>query len=148
MLRSLLQTDASVPALLLRVTLGLLLFPHGAQKALGWFGGYGISGTLGFFSSKLHIPTPLGAAAIAAEFLGSIALILGLGGRLAAAAIGVTMVVAALVVHSQNGFFMNWSGAQAGEGFEYNLALIAMALAVVWLGSGALSIDGVLSRSS
>lgn len=130
--------------LLTRLALALVIFPHGAQKVLGWFGGYGIAGTMGYFTKSLGIPAPLGAAAIAVEFLGPIALALGLGGRLAAAGIATVMAVAALTVHRTNGFFMNWFGGQAGEGYEFHILAIALALVVIVGGSGSLSLDHVL----
>ena len=147
MVQSLLSTDSSSAALVLRLTLAAVMFPHGAQKVLGWFGGYGLKGTLGYFQNTLGIPAPLALAAFAAEFLAPIALVLGLGGRLAAVAIGITMLVA-LTLHKSNGFFMNWTGAQKGEGFEFHLALIAISAAVAILGSGAFSLDRLLSKAA
>jgi putative oxidoreductase len=146
MLRTLFATDPSSAALILRIGLAAVIFPHGAQKVLGWFGGHGLQASLGFFKNALGIPAPLALLAIAAEFLAPMALVAGLGGRVAALGIGVTMLVA-LTVHRANGFFMNWSGAQKGEGFEYHLAVIAIAVAVSILGSGAWSIDRVIARS-
>ena len=127
-----------------RLALGLVMFPHGAQKMLGWFGGYGFTGTMGFFTGQ-GIPAPLVFLAIAAEFFGSIGLIVGLLGRVAAFGIFCNMVVAILTVHMSNGFFMNWFGKQAGEGFEYHLLAIGLAVAVMIGGSGAASIDRALT---
>lgn len=132
--------------LLSRLALAFVIFPHGAQKVLGWFGGYGFSGTMGYFTKTLGIPAPLGVAAIAVEFLGPVALALGLGGRVAAAGIAAVMAVAAITVHRGNGLFMNWSGGQAGEGFEFHILAIALALVVVFGGSGSLSLDHLLFR--
>ena len=129
---------------LARVTLGVVMFPHGAQKVLGWFGGYGLSGTLEAFTTKMGIPAPLALCAIAAEFLGAIALVLGLGGRVAALSIGITMAVAA-TMQAGNGFFMNWYGKQSGEGFEYHLLAIGLAAVLVLRGSGAFSLDRMLA---
>ena len=145
-LRGLLATNGDPLDLALRLVLGLVILPHGAQKVLGWFGGYGLSGTMGFFTGTLGIPAVFAALAIAAEFLGGIALVLGAGTRVAALAVGVTMLVAALMVHLPNGFFMNWSGAQKGEGFEYHLLAVAVAAALVVRGGGALSVDRLLFR--
>jgi len=128
-----------------RLTLGLVMFPHGAQKALGWFGGYGYSGTMGYFTQSMHIPAPLAFLAIAAEFAGSICLILGLFSRLAAAAIAANMIVAIFMVHAANGFFMNWTGNQKGEGFEYHLLAVGLALIVLVQGAGAASLDGLIA---
>ncbi len=146
MFKRLLATDCDIAALVLRLGLGIVMFPHGAQKVLGWFGGYGLAGTWGFMTGQLHIPAVFAALAITAEFAGSLGLIVGLLGRVAAFGIGVEMAVAAFVGgHVANGFFMNWSGHQAGEGFEYHILVIVIALAVMIKGSGALSLDRLLA---
>jgi putative oxidoreductase len=146
-LRKLLETDDDdVAALVLRLALGIVIFPHGAQKALGWFGGFGFSGTMGFFTGDLRIPALFAFLAILAEFAGSLGLIVGLLGRVAAFGIACNMVVATLLVHLPNGFFMNWSGQQAGEGFEFHLLALGIALALMIRGSGAVSLDGVLEK--
>jgi putative oxidoreductase len=121
------------------------MFPHGAQKLLGWFGGYGFSGTMGFFTGNMGIPWIFALAAILAESLGSIALILGLGTRIAAAAIATNMVVAVLMSHLHTGFFMNWFGNQKGEGFEYHLLALGLAGALMIAGGGKASVDLALS---
>ena len=146
-LQKLFKTDNTVSALLLRLTLGVVFFPHGAQRELGWFGGYGFTGTMGFFTGTLHIPALFAFLAIAAEFAGSIALILGFGTRIAAFGIASTMAVAIAMVHSQFGFFMNWAGAQKGEGYEYHLLAIGIALALILRGGGKWSADAAISRS-
>ncbi len=146
MFKRLLATDCDIAALVLRLGLGIVMFPHGAQKVLGWFGGYGLAGTWGFMTGQLHIPAVFAALAITAEFAGSLGLIVGLLGRVAAFGIGVEMTVAAFVGgHAANGFFMNWSGHQAGEGFEYHILVVVIALAVMIKGSGALSLDRLLA---
>src|SRR5436309_8269019 len=145
MLRKLLQTQNDYAALLVRLGLGLVMCPRGAQKALGWFGGPGIGGTIEGFRS-MGIPPFVGALAIMAGFLGSIGLVVGLLGRVAAFGIGCVMVVAALMVSLPNGFFMNWTGNLKGEGHEYHLLAVAMALAVMVRGSGAWSLDYLLTR--
>ena len=146
-LRDLLRTEASYSQALLRVTLGAVMFPHGAQHALGWFGGYGFGGTLGWMTETLGFPAPLAALAIVTELLGSIALVLGLGGRIAALGIAGLMVGAAST-HTSNGFFMNWFGTlpAGAEGFEYHLLALVIAIAVAVRGSGALSLDRALVR--
>src|ERR1700681_3025144 len=98
--------------LVLRLALAVVIFPHGAQKMLGWFGGYGFAGTMQFFTGMMHIPAFLAVLAILAKFLGSILVALGLLTRLASLAIVVNMVVAVATIHLRNGFFMNWSGQQ------------------------------------
>ena len=146
LLRCLVHTNNSFAPLLARLTLGIVMFPHGAQKVLGWFGGYGFSGTMNFFTQSMHIPAPLAFLAIAAEFAGSLGLIFGLCGRLAAFGIATNMVVAILTVHAANGFFMNWYGNQKGEGFEYHLLAIGLALIVIIHGAGQASVDGLIAR--
>jgi putative oxidoreductase len=143
----LLKTDNDVTGLILRLILGVTFFVHGAQLTLGWFDGYGFSGTMGFFTGTLHIPAPLAFLAIVAQFAGGIGLILGLLTRLAALGIGANMLVAVAMVHANYGFFMNWSGSQKGEGFEYHLLAIAIAIALVVRGGGKWAVDTALDHS-
>ena len=145
--QSLIATTNDVGPTILRLMLALVIFPHGAQKALGWFGGYGMSGTLGFFGS-MGIPVVFGLLAIAAEFLGAIGLAVGLLSRVAAFGIASTMAVAILTVHVHNGFFMNWAGTAKGEGFEYHLLVLAMTLVIMVKGGGKASLDRALTRRS
>src|ERR1700686_828579 len=126
---------------ILRLVLGVVFFAHGAQKMLGWFGGYGFTGTMGFFTGAMHIPAPLAFLAIAAEFFGGLGLIVGFLTRIAAFGIAVNMLVAIAAVHSPFGFFMNWSGTQKGEGFEYHLLVLAMTAFLMIRGAGAFSVD-------
>src|SRR5262245_10227040 len=111
-LKLLCKTNDSFAPLLARLTLGIVMFPHGAQNMLCWVGGYGFSGTMNAFTQQMHIPAPLAFLAIMAEFAGSIGLIVGCLSRVAAFGIGTNMVVAIFTVHASNGFFMNWFGAQ------------------------------------
>ena len=148
MFRKLLATSNDWTLTILRLVLGVIFFAHGAQKALGWFGGYGFSGTMGFFTSMMHIPAPFAFLAICAEFLGGIGLIVGALGRVAAFGMSVNMIVAVLMVHSQFGLFMNWTGQQKGEGFEYHLLAIAIGVVLMVRGSGAASVDRALSGQS
>jgi len=140
-----LSTDQDRTLLAQRVALGLVLFPHGAQKLLGWFGGYGWSGTMAFFTDTMRLPAPLAFLIILAESLGAVGLVLGAGTRLAALGVAAVMVGAIFTTHLDVGFFMNWSGAQRGEGFEYHLLALALALPLVVRGGGALAVDGVLA---
>lgn len=140
-----LSTDQDRTLLAQRVALGLIMFPHGAQKLVGWFGGYGWSGTMAFFTDTMHLPAPLAFLIIVAESLGAAGLILGAGTRLAALGIASVMLGAIFTTHLHVGFFMNWSGAQHGEGFEYHLLALALALPLVVRGGGARSVDGVLA---
>ncbi len=134
-------TDASVAPTLLRTTLAAVMFPHGAQKLLGWFGGFGLSATLEFFTDAMHLPWPLALLIILLESLGSIALLLGLATRPIAAGLAAIMVGAIATTHAQHGFFMNWFGNQRGEGFEYHLLAIGIAVALVVTGGGRASLD-------
>ena len=145
MIRKLMATSNDWTLTVLRLVMGAVFFAHGAQKMLGWFGGYGFSGTMGFFTNVMHIPAPLAFLAICAEFLGGIGLILGALGRLAAFGIACNMLVAVLMVHTQFGLFMNWSGQQKGEGFEFHLLAIAIAIVLMARGSGAFSVDQALT---
>jgi putative oxidoreductase len=148
MIRKLFATDDSTATAILRLVLGAVFFAHGAQKMLGWFGGYGFSGTMGFFTGMLHIPAPFAFLAIAAEFFGGLGLILGFLTRIAAFGIAVNMVVAIATVHGAFGLFMNWSGTQKGEGIEYHLLVLAMTTFLMIRGAGALSVDRVISTAS
>jgi putative oxidoreductase len=131
----------SLSLLLLRLTLAVVIFPHGAQKVLGWFGGPGWSGTMGWFTGTVGLPTALAALVMLIEFLAPLALGLGLLTRLAALGLIAVMIGAVVKVHFAVGFFMNWYGSQKGEGFEYHLLVIGMALALVVGGAGRLSVD-------
>jgi putative oxidoreductase len=146
MFRKLISTSDDFAVTLARLVLGVVFFAHGAQKMLGWFGGHGFTGTMGFFTQMLHIPAPLAFLAICAEFFGGLGLLVGLLGRVAAFGIAMNMVVAIFTVHIHNGFFANWSGQQKGEGIEYHLLAIALALVVMIKGSGAFSADRALSK--
>jgi putative oxidoreductase len=145
MLKRLIRTDDDTAALILRVMLGVVFFPHGAQKLFGWFGGNGFSGTMAFFTDKMGIPAVLAFLAIMAESVGAVALIAGFLTRVAALGVGTNMVVAIFMVHLPNGFFMNWAGNKQGEGFEYHLLVIAIALALIIKGGGRWSFDRMLS---
>jgi putative oxidoreductase len=140
-----LATDGTAPVIA-RLALAVVLFPHGAQHALGWFGGYGFSGTLGWMTGTLSFPAPLAALGIVSELLAPVALLAGVGGRLAGALLFSLMAFAAST-HLDNGFFMNWFGTlpTGAEGFEYHLLAMALALVVVIAGSGRFSVDRYLA---
>ena len=146
-IKKFLATDQqSWSLLIVRLALGFVLLPHGMQKALGMFGGYGFAGTVGFFQS-MGMPFIIGTLVILAEFVGSIGVIIGLGTRFMAASILLTMSGAMVLGgHLQNGFFMNWFGMQKGEGVEYFILIIAFALATVIGGSGKFSFDNLVSK--
>ena len=145
-LQLLFKTNSSFGPLVARLVLGFVMLPHGAQKALGWFGGHGFAGTMQFFTGMMHIPVVFAFLAIAAEFAGALGLIAGLLSRVAACGIASVMVVAIATVHGANGFFMNWLGNQKGEGFEYHLLAIGLALVVMIQGGGKASLDGLIAH--
>jgi putative oxidoreductase len=140
------QTDDTWAGLALRITLGLVMFPHGAQKMLGWYGGFGFSGTMGFFTETMHLPWIVALLVIVGEFFGSLGLIAGLLTRITAASFMVIMLGAITTAHLQNGFFMNWLGKQQGEGYEYHLLVIGMSLALLVTGAGKWSVDKVIAE--
>src|SRR5439155_22932332 len=125
-----------------------VFFAHGALEMLGWIGGFGFSGTMGFFTGTMHIPTLLAFLAIAAEFFGSLGLILGFLTRIAALGIATNMAVAIATVHRAVGFFMNWNGTQKGEGFEFHLLVLAIAGFLMIRGAGAVSVDRAIATAS
>jgi putative oxidoreductase len=145
MLKKLLRTESDEGGCIARLMLGVVFFPHGAQKALGWFGGLGFSVTLNAFAG-MGMPKPVAALVILGEFLGAIGLIFGLLSRVAAFGIAAIMLGAIFMVHAQHGFFMNWFGNQKGEGIEYHLLAIGLALVVMVKGSGCCSLDRILSK--
>ena len=145
MIKSLFRTENDYLLSVMRAVLGVVFFAHGAQKVLGWFGGYGFGPTMGYME-HMGIPAPFALLAIAAEFAGGLGLIAGLLSRVAAFGIGVEMMVAIAKVHGANGLFMNWAGNQKGEGFEYHLLALALLAVVLVRGAGALSLDGRIAR--
>jgi putative oxidoreductase len=145
-MKTLFQTDEAWSGLILRVVLGLVMLPHGAQKLLGWYGGFGFAGTMGFFTEQMHVPAAVAFLVIIGESFGSLGLIMGFLTRFTAASLSLIMAGAIAMVHWPNGFFMNWFGKQAGEGFEYHLLVIGMSLALLIAGAGRWSVDGAIAR--
>ncbi len=140
MFKNIMHTEDDWAALFARLALAVVFFPHGAQKVLGWFGGTGFSATLGMFG-QLGLSKPVTLLVMAVEVLGPICLLLGLLSRVAALGIIGEMVGAVALIHRHFGFFINWWGTQKGEGYEYHILAIALALVVLIKGSGALSVD-------
>jgi len=138
-------TDDAWTGLIIRVVLGLVMLPHGAQKLLGLFGGYGFSGTIGSFTQH-GMPWLIAFLVIMGESFGALGLIVGFLTRFAAFGIFCIMMGAIGLVHWPNGFFMNWFGKQAGEGFEYHLLMIGMGVALMVAGGGRWSVDGLIGR--
>lgn len=147
MIQKLLQTHDDLALAFVRFVLGIVLFAHGAQKMLGWFGGFGFSGTIGAFT-QLGMPAALAVFVIFVEFFGGLSMIFGLLSRLAGLGIVALMLGAIFTVHIHNGFYMNWLGKQKGEGFEFHLLVIAIAVLIMVRGAGALSLDRLISSKA
>lgn len=145
MLKRFFGTTNDILPVILRLTLGVVMFPHGAQKLLGWFGGDGFSGTMGYFTGT-GLPAAVAFLVIMAESLGSLGLIFGFLTRFSAFGIAMNMLGAILMVHLKTGFFMNWTGKLQGEGYEYHLLVLGIALALMIRGGGAVSVDGEIAK--
>lgn len=145
MFNKLIGTSNDVALTILRLVLGVVFVAHGAQKMLGWFGGYGFQGTVAFFA-HLGMPTAVTVLIMATELFGGLGLIVGFLTRIPALGIACLMIGAVFMVHLPNGFFMNWYGNQKGEGFEFHLLAIAMAAVLLLRGAGAYSVDRALSK--
>ncbi|MEP7152372.1 MAG: DoxX family protein [Nitrospira sp.] len=146
MVKHFFATDESWSGLTLRLTLGLVMFPHGAQKLLGWFSGFGFDGTMGFFTQKMGLPWIIAFLVIMGEFFGSLGLLVGFLTRFTAASFIVIMLGAIVTTHLPIGFFMNWFGQQQGEGYEYHLLVIGIGLALLMTGGGKWSIDRLIAE--
>lgn len=143
MIGRLLQTEQSYALLVLRVALAIVILPQGAQKLLGWFGGPGVDGTMQMFAA-LGVPAGIAVLVIVSDFFGSLALAIGLVGRFASFGTTMVMLGAMVLVHGRNGFFLNWNGDQAGEGIQFHLLVLAVAVVLMARGSGAWSVDRLL----
>jgi putative oxidoreductase len=145
MFDKLIRTDENWAVFVARITVGLVMLPHGMQKMFGWFDGAGFGGTLGYFDT-IGIPAVFAVLVIFAEFFGSLGLIFGFLSRIAAAGIALDMIGAIFKVHLIFGFFMNWWGLRAGEGYEFHLLVIGLCVVVILAGSGKLSVDAALAK--
>jgi putative oxidoreductase len=147
-MKKIFATNENSSATIIRIVLGLILFPHGAQKLLGWFGGYGFDGTMGFLTGSVGLPWIIGFLVIIIEFFGALALIFGFATRIVS--IGLIALFAGIVFtgHLDHGFFMNWNGQQKGEGYEYHLLVIGMALSLLVSGAGKWSADYAIQRKA
>lgn len=138
------KTDNGIVPLVLRAALVIVVFPHGAQKLFGWFGGYGFFGMMDYFTETMGLPWIIGFLVIMLETIGAVALIAGFATRI----ISVFYIALALGIvfssHIQNGFFMNWFGNQAGEGYEYFILWIGIATVLVITGGGRWSLDKMM----
>lgn len=146
LVQTLLTTHPNIGFSIARLTLGLVIFPHGAQKLLGLFGGNGYTATMEFFATQMGLPSIVAFSIIMIEFFGSISLILGFLSRFWALSLVVMFIGIIYTTQLEHGFFMNWFGNQAGEGFEYSLLIIGLALSILVNGSGKWSIDGKISN--
>lgn len=130
--------------LITRLTIGIVLFPHGAQKMLGAFGGYGFKGTMGFFTDTMNLPWIIGFMVINIEFFGALSLIAGFASRIWSALTIILFIGIIFSSHLEHGFFMNWFGNQQGEGYEFHLLIIGLAIATLINGSGKYSVDSMI----
>lgn len=147
MLHHITKTDDSFAAVILRLTLAVVIWPHGAQKMLGLFGGTGFDMTMMYFTDQLGLPWIIAFLVILIEFFGPLMLIIGLWSRVAAGALLCLFVgIIFFAGHMATGFFMNWGGQQGGEGFEYHLLVLGICVAIIFLGSGRLSVDRALTK--
>jgi putative oxidoreductase len=146
MIRMIFGTQNDMAGLIMRLTLGAVMLPHGLQKVFGLFGGAGLQATLQSFTTRMGLPMPVAILVILAESAGALGLIFGFCTRLCALGIALVMGGAIVMVHWQHGFFMNWFGRQAGEGFEYHLLVIGLALALLVHGGGKWSFDQRIAR--
>lgn len=135
---------ANTTALIARLAIGLVIFPHGAQKLFGWFGGYGFSGTMSFLTGGAHLPSFIAVLVILIESFGALFVFAGFLTRIAALGLLLQFLGVMFTIHLQNGFFMNWSGTQKGEGIEFFLLLIALALILLFTGGGRASVDAAI----
>ena len=140
-----LKTDDKFAALIIRVMAAVVIFPHGAQKAFGWFGGHGFEGTMNFMTGAGGLPWLVAFLVIIGESLGALMLVSGVGTRFVAASHTIIML-GALKMHWANGFFMNWFGNQEGEGFEFHLLYIGMMLSLLVSGAGKWSLDHIIHK--
>jgi len=145
MLLKLLRTPNDLTLTLARIILATIFFAHGSQKMFGLFGGRGVSGTIAIFEQSMGIPAPLTILAMSAEVFGAVGMFFGLFSRVAAAGLLVVMIVAPFANHLYPNFFMNWTGRQMGEGYEYHLLAIALIVTILVRGAGAISLDRLIS---
>ncbi|MGN6402671.1 MAG: DoxX family protein [Flavisolibacter sp.] len=146
-MKNLLATNANNwPALIARLALGIVVFPHGAQKLFGWFGGYGFEGTMGFLTTQAGLPYIVALLVILIESIASLFVIFGFFTRIAALGIFGLFTGIVFQIHAANGFFMNWAGNQKGEGLEYFLLLLGLALVLIISGGGKASVDAALTK--
>ena len=145
-MNKLFSTKDDWTGLILRLSLGIVFFPHGAQKLFGWFGGDGFNGTMNYFTEIVGLPWIIAFLVIILESIGALALIVGVATRFMALSYIVLVLGMIFTTHIENGFFMNWYGSQPGEGVEYHLLVIGMAITLIYNGSGKYAVDRLLVR--
>ncbi len=146
MFQKLISTDNNASWFLLRVSLGTVMLAHGLQKSLGWFGGFGWSDSMNYFTETVGLSAFLASLIILIESVGALLLIIGFAGRINASLMGIVITGAFFVDHLPNGFYMNWFGNQKGEGFEFDILFWAISLVLVINGSGKFSVDRWLRK--
>jgi putative oxidoreductase len=146
MLKKLIVTNNDGTLLLLRVLLGLVMLAHGLQKAFGWFGGFGWSNSMNYFTATVGLPVILAALVILIESIGAVLLIIGFGARVNAFLMIIVIIGAFFADHIRNGFYMNWFGNHKGEGFEFDILFWAIAILIVVKGAGRWSVDAWMQR--
>ncbi len=146
LVKTLLTTNPNIGFSIARLTLGLVILPHGAQKLLGLFGGYGYSATMESLTTQMDLPSIIAFSVIMIEFFGSISLILGFFSRFWAISLAIMFTGIIITTQLEHGFFMNWFGNQAGEGYEYSLLIIGLAISIIVNGSGKWSIDNIILK--
>lgn len=146
-LQTITHTNDHVSGLLLRLTLGIVILPHGLQLLLGWFGGYGFNGSMQYFTGVAGLPWLVAFSVIMLQSVGAVLLLTGAGARLVAIAYIFMFFGMIVTAHADYGFFMNWDGNQKGEGYEYHLLVIGLALILAINGAGKFSFDYFASKS-
>lgn len=142
------NTHKDWTGLVMRLTIGLIIFPHGAQKMLGWFQGPGFSKEMEHLTVHMHLPWLISISVILIEFFGAISLIIGLASRVWAIIFGILFTGIIFTAHLEYGFFMNWFGHQKGKGYEYHLLVIGLCIALLLNGSGKYSADQLIQKKT
>ena len=145
LLERLRRTDDNSASIILRISFVIMMLPHGAGKVFGIFGGFGFEKTMQHMTENMHIPYIFALLAIIIEFVSSLAILAGFQTRVNALLLGVVMFVAG-TMHIQHGFYMNWFGQKAGEGFEFHILAVGMMLALAVLGGGKYSLDRKMTK--
>ena|SRR5579872_3620814 len=138
------KTSDDWTGLVLRLSMALVMIPHAIQHTTGGLGGFGYTKVMDYFTSTMHMPWLVALLVIVIEILAPLLLLIGFATRFAAASLIVLMTGIIFSSHIQFGFFMNWFGSEKGEGYEYHLLYIGLALAAFFNGGGKYAIDRYL----